>query len=272
MTIGALLGDLANPYSAMILRAIETVAAERHVLVLGASINENAELEHEVITAMSRHRTDGMVVVPVNDDDSYLQQELNAGVSIVYIDRPPINLSVDSVVSDSLDASRDGTVHLINHGHRRIGYLGDLVSIQTAVERHRGYKEALQENGIAYDEALVTMNLRSESDAFEALVQLMQLSDPPTAVFTSQNLLTIGAVEALQTLGLQRSVALIGYDDFSLANLLDPGVTVIAQDTMAIGLTAATLLFERIDGYDGPPRAIVLPTTLIPRGSGEIRR
>lgn len=272
MTISALLGDLANPFSAVILRAIEDKAAARHVSVLGASIMEDPQRERELIRAMSRHRVDGMVIMTMNHDDSFLQQELDAGVAIVYVDRPSLNIEVDTVLSESRQSVRDGVAHLISYGHRRIAYLGDLVTIATALDRRQGYDDALSAHGIAIDEQLVTMDLRSVEDSREAVIRLLDAPNPPTAIFASQNLLTIGAVEILQRRKLEHKVALVGYDDFSLANLLSPGVSVIAQDLSALGAIAADLLFERIDGYSGPPRTVELPTTFIPRGSGEISR
>jgi LacI family transcriptional regulator len=99
---------------------------------------------------------------------------------------------------------------------------------------------------------------------------LLGSDDPPTALFSGQNLITIGTVRALRRLGRHRDVALVGFDDFPLADLLEPGVTVVAQDPAAMGRTAARALFERIDGDTGPPREFMIPTRLIPRGSGEI--
>jgi LacI family transcriptional regulator len=100
---------------------------------------------------------------------------------------------------------------------------------------------------------------------------LLTSADPPTALFSGQNLITIGVVQQLRRLGLHHTVALIGFDDFPLADLLEPGVTVVAQDPAAMGVAAARALFERIDGFAGAPREFLIPTTLIPRGSGEIR-
>ena len=104
-----------------------------------------------------------------------------------------------------------------------------------------------------------------------AVTALLQQEDPPTALFSAQNLVTIGAVRALRRMGAQRTVALVGFDDFPLADLLDPGVTVIAQDPIAIGRTAASILFDRLGGDTSPPATHIVPTTLIRRGSGEIR-
>jgi LacI family transcriptional regulator len=100
--------------------------------------------------------------------------------------------------------------------------------------------------------------------------ELLAGPKPPTALFTAQNLITLAALAALHELGLQHTIALVGFDDIPLASLLQPGVTVVAQDPTALGRRAAELLFSRLDGYRGPSRREVLPTTLIERGSGEI--
>jgi LacI family transcriptional regulator len=102
--------------------------------------------------------------------------------------------------------------------------------------------------------------------------ELFEGPSPPTAIFSAQNLITVGAMRTLHRLGLQRSVAFVGFDDMPLADVLDPGITVVAQDPYGIGREAAGLMFSRMDGYDGPPRHVTLPTPLIERGSGEIPR
>jgi LacI family transcriptional regulator len=99
---------------------------------------------------------------------------------------------------------------------------------------------------------------------------LFALAEPPTALFTAQNLITTAALHTLRTLGLRDSVAVVGFDDFELADLLEPAVTVIAQDVAALGRTAAELLFARLDGDAAPYRRVIVPTRLIERGSGEI--
>jgi LacI family transcriptional regulator, galactose operon repressor len=99
---------------------------------------------------------------------------------------------------------------------------------------------------------------------------MLALPDPPTAFFTGQNLLTIGGVHALRGVGCERDIALIGFDDISLADLLDPAISVVAQDPQAIGRAAADQLFRRLDGDTAPAVHRVIPVSLIARGSGEI--
>ena len=108
-------------------------------------------------------------------------------------------------------------------------------------------------------------------DAYETTCELLEGKDPPTALFTGQNLISMGAVRAVHARGLQHEVALVSFDDIPLADVVEPGVTVVAQDPHALGRSAAELLFARLDGYDGPSRLVVVPTRLIVRGSGELR-
>lgn len=136
-----------------------------------------------------------------------------------------------------------------------------------ARQRFAGYRDAI---GPGADPALVVHDVRTPADADGAVTALLGGPDAPTALFTAQNLVTIGAVRALRRLGLEQEIALVGFDDFLLADLLSPGVTVVAQDPVAIGRIAARRLFARIDGDTGPPQLRLVPTTLIRRGSGEI--
>jgi LacI family transcriptional regulator len=174
------------------------------------------------------------------------------------------------VVTDNAAGVRRAFGHLFGHGHRRIGYLGDLYTIFTAAQRLQGYLEALGEQALAVDESLVRLDLRGIDKAEAAAIELLESSPRPTALITGQNLVTIGAFRALRRLGLHRRVALVGFDDFLLADLLEPGITVIAQDPVAIGKTAADVLFRRLDGDRSPFQQHSVLTRMIKRGSGEI--
>jgi LacI family transcriptional regulator len=116
----------------------------------------------------------------------------------------------------------------------------------------------------------VVTGLRTTEEAQDALTAMMALDDPPTAVFACRNILSIGAIRALRALGLSQQVALVGFDDFPLADLMTPSLTVIRQNVREIGRRAAELLFSRIEGDTSPPRRILSVPTLVIRGSGEI--
>jgi len=269
-TIGVVLEDVANPFSSALNRSIEDVAVQRGVLVLAGSSDEDEDRERKLVSAFASRRVDGLIIQPSSHDHSYLVTERNAGTAIVFVDRPPAFFDADTVLTDNAAGVRRGIRHLVEHGHRRIGYLGDLHKIATAAERHRGYLEELGVQGIEADERLVRLDLRGIDRAEAAAIELLGMPDPPTALLTGQNLITIGAFKALRRLELHQRVALIGFDDILLADLLQPGITVIAQDPAAIGRTAAEMLFRRLDGDRSPSEHRVVLTRMISRGSGEI--
>jgi len=270
-TIGLVLEDVANPFSSALHRAIEDSARARNVLVFAGSCDEDPRRERELIGSFRDRRVDGIIVVPASREHSYLYEEQRAGTALVFVDRPAGHLDADSVVSDNVGGSVAEVQHLLAHGHRRIAFLCDLLSIPTAEGRLQGYTRALDRAEIPHDDALVRTGLRDPEAAMHAVLDLLELPDPPTALFTSQNLLTIGGVRALRGAGLERRVALIGFDDIVLADVLEPAISVAAQDPLAMGRAAAERLFRRLDGDTSPSVHDVIPVELVLRGSGEIR-
>lgn len=269
-TIGMLVEDAANPFSAVIMRAVENVGRSRGVLVLFGSLDEDPARERELVGALLDRRVDGLVMVPAGLDHSYLVAEQQAGTRLVFVDREPRLLNADAVVSDNRQGAITAVQHLLAGGHQRIACLGDQISIPTAAQRFDGYQHALEFARIPRDPALVRHDLRTTEAVEEALEQLLALPDPPTALFTSQNLVTIASCRALRKLRRHREVAMVGFDDFPLADVLEPGISVIAQDADALGRLAAETLFRRLDGDTSPTKTLTVPTRLIRRGSGEL--
>lgn len=262
-TIGVLLQDVSNPFSAAVHRAIEDEARARGIHVLTGSLDEDPGRERELAEAFARRRTDGLILAPTGGDQGYLGAF--TGMPTVFVDRSATGIAADTVVATNIAGAAGAVRHLIAHGHRRIAYLGADRRLPTARDRHRGYLRALggRPGPVAHDLPDVRL-------AERAAIAVLRGPDPPTAIFAGQHLITIGTVRALRRLGRHRKVALVGFDDFPLADLLQPPITVVAQDPARMGRAAADALFERIDGFDGPPREIRIATTLIPRGSGEI--
>lgn len=268
--VAALLEDLANPFSAELHRALEDVAHEHGVLLFAGSLDESPEREKRLIRAFTARRADALILAPASSDQGYLTYEVPDGTPVVFVDRPPIGFEADAVVVDNVEGAHRAVSHLIEHGHRRIAFLGDLPSITTAQHRLEGYQQALRAHGIPFDPDLVVHGLGDADGAARSLPALMQLTVPPTALFTAQNDITVGALRHLQARGLENTVAIVGFDDFPLADLLRPAVTVIAQDPTAIGRAAAERLFARLAGDSDPCRTVVIPTRLVVRGSGEL--
>ena len=269
-SIGLVFEDVSNPFFSAVHRGVEDVARKRSVLTFAGSSDEDSARERELVEAFLGRRVDGLVIAPASADHSYLARDVAAGMALVFVDRPPRFMDADAVVSDNVGGARTAVAHLAAAGHRRIAFLGDKPDIFTAAERQRGYREALAQHGGEQDDAVVRHPAFRAADVDATVRELLESEHPPTALFTAQNLITLGALRTLHELGLQDRIALIGFDDIPLAALLQPGVTVVAQDPHALGEHAAELLFSRLDGYRGPSRREILPTTLIARGSGEI--
>jgi LacI family transcriptional regulator len=271
-SIGLVLEDLADPFYSPLSRAVEDLARAHGTLLFTGSSAENADREQELVLAFCARRVDGLVVVPASDDHRYLEPEIAAGVATVFVDRPAGLIDADVVLSDNAGGTRDGVAHLIAHGHRRIGFIGDQPHIHTAAERLRGYHQAMASAGLAVQEGWVSSGPTSPERVRAELERMLAGPEPITALFAGNNRITVTAVRVLYDGDRDRSgeVALVGFDDFELADLLRPGVTVVAQDPALLGLTAARLLFQRLDGASGEPTRVELPCRLITRGSGEI--
>lgn len=267
-TVGLLIDDLANPFYATLARAVEDQARLHSYLVLIGSSGDDLQREREVVSAFCARRVDGLILVPVNGSHHFLQTQLSRGTKVVCVDRPAEQLDVDTVVVDNRNGALRGTSHLLARGHRRIAYLGDRLDIWTVRQRYQGFQDAMAAAGLQPSPHLVRHGLRSRAEAAAAAAELMALPDPPTAVFTSNDLMSVGALDGLG--GWTGQIAVVGFDDFILADRLVPAVTVVAQDPAALGATAAQLLFSRISGDTSPPREVVLSTRLIERGSGEV--
>ncbi len=270
-SVALLVQDLSNDYSAKLLRVIDDTMRAHKVVMFSASLDEEAERERQLVDNFIERRVDGMLLMPATASQAYLQSEMAAGFAVVVVDRVPRDLSADYVVVDNVDGARKATAHLIAHGHRRIAMICDDLFIQTARDRRDGYLDMLRTSGIEIDESLLQV-ARTEQAATAAVLKLFSAPDPPTALFTARNIITIGAVSALKTLGLQSSIALVGFDDIPMADLLNPGITSVVQDINQIGTLVAKMLLARLDGTQDHHNGIILQASLRPRGSGEIRK
>lgn len=269
-TLGLLVGNVANPFSGAVHRAVEDVARQRHVAVFASSLDDDPSREREAVEAFLRRRVDGLILTTVGDDQAYLGREIERGTPIVFVDRRPSGLVADTVISNNYDGARIAVSHLADQGHRRIAFLGDDETIFTARERRRGFLDECRARGLDMTPEFLVGNLRNEHESAAATAQLMALPTPPTALFPAQNLISMGVIAALQAGGAATSIAVVGFDDIPTSDLLDPPLTVVAQDPRRIGEEAAKIVFAKLDGEVRAPKEIVIPTRLVVRGSGEV--
>lgn len=272
-TIGFIHADLANPFFTAVHRGLEEVANAQDCLILTGSSDEDPDREIDLLHAFSGRRVDGLVIVPVGDTakeelpKTAIRNEMERGTATVFIDREP-GIPGDLVLSDHRGGATMATRHLIAGGHERIAFLGDSRYLYSAAERRRGFANAMGEAGLSASDMISDLTTVEAAD--RVVRELMAETNGPTALFTAQNYLTAGAVKALHALGLQREVALVGFDDIDMADVIEPGVTVVPQNAANLGRRAGELLFSRLAGNHSEPIREVLPLTLVPRGSGEI--
>lgn len=268
-SVGLVLEDVSNPFASVLNRSVERVAGAEGSLVLAVSTNADPDREEYLIHRLLARAVDSLVIMSCRREHSFLEPEVQRGLPMVFVDRPPRRLACPTVRVANGKGGHDATTHLIRHGHRRIGFLGDRPGLYTAEERQRGWSRALREAGLTADPALAWRGQAEPAQAEAAMSAMLDLPDPPTAVFAAQNLVAVGVLAALRRRGAAHRVAVVGFDDLELAELLDPPLTVVAQDPEAIGRIGAEGVFA---GLAGSPmtKDVVLPARLVIRGSGEI--
>jgi LacI family transcriptional regulator len=268
--LGLVIEDVANPFYSAIARTVEDAAhARSHILITG-SCEEDAERERELVLRLLRRSVDALLIVPAGGDHRYLLPEIGAGTPIVFLDRPPRGVEADTVLLDNEGGARAGTEHLLAHGHERIAFVGDPPTLYTAQERLAGYRAALADAGLEPDDDLVAAGSHDAAAAEQAVRDLLALpkSRRPTALFTANNRNTVGALRALRDAG--EAVALVGFDDFELADMLAVPITVVRHDAAEMGRIGAALAYARLDGEEGLPQRRIIPCEVVARGSGEL--
>ncbi|MEV3931437.1 LacI family DNA-binding transcriptional regulator [Streptomyces sp. NPDC053728] len=269
-TIGLVVPDLGNPFFGAVAGGIEDVVRDRGLtLLMGSSADEPARERGLTDKFLARRVSILMVIPSVGSDHSHLRSHRSTGLPVVFVDRPGAGLTTDSVVSSNLAGAHEGVAHLIAHGHRRIGFVGDLpTNLYTRRERLAGYRSALAEAGLAHDRSLV-INAHDQRAASVCTSSLLELASPPTALFAGNNIVALGVVAELARTK-RKDVAVVAFDDVPLAEALEPALTVVAQDPEEIGRKAAETAMARLDGDRSRARTITVPTRLIVRGSGEL--
>jgi LacI family transcriptional regulator len=269
-TLGLIIEDAGNPFYSAIVQAVERAASQRGHLLITASCEEDPVRERQLVQSLLRRRVDALLLVPTASDHTFLARETADGTPVVFLDRPPTGIEADHVLLDNLGGARAAVTHLLAHGHERIAFIGDLDTLYTTGERLEGYRQALQGARLPLRDDLVRTGSHDASRAEEVVAELLSLpaGRRPTALFAANNRNTVGALRAMRAAG--GGVALVGFDDFELADLLALPVTVVRHDTYGMGARASELAFDRLADPDAPPRRIVLPTEIIVRGSGEV--
>lgn len=266
--IGLVVENIADPFMAEVTSAVEEVARERGMFVVIASAGYAPENERLVVGGLANRRVAGLIITPTSGDHSYLGHG-PMRFPTVFVDRPPIQHDSDTVLADNEGGARMATKHLIDHGHRRVAFIGDRLHIYTTRLRYQGFRAAMVDAGLPVDERLVRVDAMGAQNSTAAMVELLESDPGPTAVISANARTSLGVVRALHQRD-RTDIAHVSFDDFQGAESLNPPVTAVYQDPQGLGHHAVSLLFDRINGENGPPRRVVLPVKLIVRGSGEL--
>lgn len=267
-TIALILPYLYDPFFATCAHAISTVATGQGYSVLITTSDEKPEVERKQASLMLRRRIDGMIIIPAPHAEEYLREETFSHVHIVTLDRPAPDSRFDSVVVNNRAGARAGVTHLLEHGHHKIAFLGLSKTLFTFQARYAGYKEAMTKARLT---PLNYIDCVSQDNTITEVRSLLAEPDPPTALFAGNNLTMRYMLHALNELKVDvpGKIALAGFDDFDIADVLQPALTVVRQPVYQIGETAANLLFERIANGQVPTKGhrVVLPLELVIRRS-----
>ena len=250
--IGAVVSDISNPFFATLIRGAEDCARENGYSLLICNTSEKLENELVYLQLLSRKRVDGMILAPTGKNDNLIRDLIERGMQIVFIDRKIDAMNAPAVLSENEEGAYRATRYLIEQGHRRIGIVLGLPHVSTTTERLQGYERALAEAGIQLDASLLVYGHSQVVTAKQACDNLLTRVDRPSAVFTTNNLMTLGAMMAIHEQGLNcpQDVSVVGFDDFEWAAAFDPPLTTVAQDPYRIGHEAVQLLMK----YDSIPR------------------
>jgi LacI family transcriptional regulator len=267
-TIGVVVDSLADSFFATFVNAIEEVAVGRGLAVTVGSSGRDSARENGLVQRYLQRQVAGLVLVPVTDHPHYLPL-LRRGTPTVFADRPVDLPDADVVRGDDREGAVQATEHLLAHGHRRIAFLGDSELVHTSRARLQGYRDAMSRAGLEVDEQLVVTGCSEPPEAAVVMDRLLDVDRPPTAVFSSNLRCTTGVVEVLHRRD-RTDVALVGFGDLALADVITPAITVVDQDPHHLGVLCAERLLARLDGAEPEPGTTVVPVHLIARGSGEL--
>jgi DNA-binding LacI/PurR family transcriptional regulator len=267
--VGVLIPDIENPFFTSVVCGIEEVIGKTDYSLLLANYNEDPDQEARRLELFRAEGVRGLIFAASRTPSSLYAELGKAGMALVAVSRGLSRLRIDQVTVANREGALAATSHLIQLGHKRIAIINGPLVFTTARDRQAGYEDALGDSGITVDETLVVNCRFKQSAGYSAMRQLLELANPPSAVFAGSNLLTLGALQAIHErhLAIPDEIAIVGFDEMPWAMSLRPPLTTVAQPAFEIGRTAAELLLARIREPALPRRQVVLETRLVVRSS-----
>jgi DNA-binding LacI/PurR family transcriptional regulator len=266
--IGLVISDIQNPFFTTVVRGIEDAAYERGYSLVLCDSDENPEKERLYVDVMRAEGVAGVILASTSEASQHIRNLLAHNIPVVAIDRRIKDRRVDSVLVANAKGAFMAVQHLLDLGHRRIGMVS-MRSIPTGRERQVGYLRAFRECGVRASRRLIRMGAPKPEGGYGLARELLRLEPRPTALFVDNNMMMLGALQAIRESGLSvpEELSVVGFDDMPWATLLNPPLTVVAQPTQELGRKAVEHLLERLDGPDRPVSHVQLMPKLIVRES-----
>ncbi|WP_006242620.1 LacI family DNA-binding transcriptional regulator [Mycolicibacterium tusciae] len=263
--IGLLVSDVRNPFFADVAHAAEQAALGADFVTLLGNANEDVDQQDRYIETFLNQRVDGVVLAPQGRGSGSLQALVDSRMPVVFVDRTVEGFDVPSVTTDSRAGMNEAVASLAARGHERVGFIGGPQAISTGRQRYDAFVDTLPAHGLDVDDALITFGDFQEESGIRATETLLAAPSRPTAVIAADNLMALGALAAIRSRGLRigSDIEVIAFDDIEWLAHHDPPISVIAQDTDAVGRCAVDLLMQVINGEF--PESIVLTTRFIDR-------
>jgi LacI family transcriptional regulator len=272
-TIGVVVPDITNPYFAAVVKGMESASRGRGYRILLANSDESSDREDDLLADMI-HQVDGVILAPATERDRTPLHVRDAGVPLVFVDRDLAGGEhFDAVLVNNREGGRQAAAHLLSLGHSRIAAISGQQETTPGRGRREGFVTALAEGGVELSPAFDLVGDFREESGYQLTLRLLSSEKPPTALFTANNLMTLGALKALHDMrvAVPDHISVIGFDDLDTGPLLNPPLTVIDRPMVEQGVLAMRLLLQRLgqdaDDRDRGPRRITLDTKLVQRGS-----
>jgi LacI family transcriptional regulator len=251
-TVGMVIPDVTNPFYTDVMRGVEDEARRNNYSVIICNANEDPELERRQLSTLFSRRVDGVLLAPT---DSHAAQDrlTRRRFPLVFFDRIPTDFSGAAVVTDNVEASRLAARHLIGLGHERIAIIAGRLNLSNGLERLEGFRQALQEAHLPLREGCLRFGDFRLETGYQCGMELMQLPNPPTAVFCCNNKMTLGLMRSLGELHIPcpERISVLGFDDFDWAANFSPRLTTVAQPTYQMGKIAVELLLNKLRARKG---------------------
>jgi DNA-binding LacI/PurR family transcriptional regulator len=268
-TIGVVVTTVADPFVSEVIAGVEEVAHRRGYAVFLANSNADPEREVSVVRSFQDRRVDGVLVMASRVGALYMPLLKKLSVPIVLIDNQHPGDFAHSISIDDRGGARLAVRHLVELGHRRIAYIGDRYGLQSNTDRRAGYSAELKAAGIRYCPEHVVLGDGRAEGGLLAMRSLLELRQPPTAVFCYNDMTAIGALRAVHDagLGVPACVSMVGFDDLPIASYVEPPLTTVRQPKAEMGRRAAGMLLDALAGGPSNASSIRVPGELVVRES-----